>query len=75
MMLDRLGGEQARATSIVRYAKRSGFPRHTPPGGAEILVMPGTFSEEEHGNPASSTTSGRSSKRCHSRRQARHIPE
>ncbi|WNG58518.1 DUF4863 family protein [Archangium gephyra] len=52
MMLDRLGGEQARATSIVRYAKASRFPRHTHPGGEEILVLSGTFSEEGHDYPA-----------------------
>src|SRR3546814_7409516 len=28
VMLDRLGGEKARATSIVRYAPSSRFPRH-----------------------------------------------
>lgn len=52
MMLDRLGGEQARATSIVRYAKASRFPRHTHPGGEEILVLSGTFSEEGRDYPA-----------------------
>lgn len=46
VMLDRLGGEKARATSIVRYAPGSRFPRHQHPGGEEILVLSGTFSEE-----------------------------
>ncbi|MFP5405090.1 MAG: cupin domain-containing protein, partial [Gammaproteobacteria bacterium] len=32
-MLYRVGGEVARATSIVRYAPRSVFPRHTHGGG------------------------------------------
>ncbi len=41
-MLDRRGGEQARATSIVRYAPGSRFPRHTHEGGEEILVSSDT---------------------------------
>jgi len=46
MMLDRLGGEQARATSLVRYAPASVFPPHGHPGGEEILVLSGTFSDD-----------------------------
>jgi anti-sigma factor ChrR (cupin superfamily) len=51
LMLDRLGGEHARATSLVRYAPRSTFPPHAHPGGEEILVLSGTFSDEsgDHG--------------------------
>jgi anti-sigma factor ChrR (cupin superfamily) len=45
MMLDRLGGEHARATSLVRYAPGSVFPPHSHPGGEEILVLDGTFSD------------------------------
>lgn len=45
VMLDRVGAEKARATSIVRYAPHSSFPRHQHPGGEEILVLDGTFSE------------------------------
>jgi anti-sigma factor ChrR (cupin superfamily) len=41
-MLDRIGAEKARATSIVRYAPASVFPRHLHPGGEEILVLDGT---------------------------------
>ncbi|MFJ4453313.1 cupin domain-containing protein [Pseudomonas sp. NPDC089392] len=52
VMLDRLGGEKARATSIVRYAPHSCFPRHSHPGGEEILVLGGTFSEGERHFPA-----------------------
>lgn len=49
VMLDRVGAEKARATSIVRYAPDSFFPGHEHPGGEEILVLSGTFSEgEEH---------------------------
>jgi anti-sigma factor ChrR (cupin superfamily) len=52
VMLDRIGGEQARATSIVRYAKGSRFPSHTHPAGEEILVLSGTFSEDGKDFPA-----------------------
>ncbi len=52
VMLDRIGGEQARATSIVRYARDSRFPAHPHPGGEEILVLAGTFSEGELDYPA-----------------------
>jgi len=44
-MLDRLGAERARATSLVRYAPASVFPAHGHPGGEEILVLSGTFSD------------------------------
>lgn len=52
VMLDRLGGEKARATSIVRYAPNSYFPHHHHPGGEEILVLSGTFSEGDQHYPA-----------------------
>lgn len=52
VMLDRVGAEQARATSIVRYAPGSHFPRHLHPGGEEILVLSGTFSEDGAHYPA-----------------------
>jgi anti-sigma factor ChrR (cupin superfamily) len=45
-MLDRRGDEVARATSIVRYAPGSRFPRHSHGGGEEILVLEGVFSDE-----------------------------
>lgn len=48
-MLDRVGGEVARATSIVRYAPGSSFPMHQHGGGEEILVLEGVF-EDEHGS-------------------------
>jgi anti-sigma factor ChrR (cupin superfamily) len=47
-MLDRIGDEVARATSIVRYAPRSRFSPHTHGGGEEFLVLEGIF-EDEHG--------------------------
>ena len=47
-MLDRLGGEVARATTIVRYAPGSDFSPHVHTGGEEFLVLSGVF-EDEHG--------------------------
>ncbi|HYD61666.1 MAG TPA: cupin domain-containing protein [Noviherbaspirillum sp.] len=52
VMLDRLGGEKARATSIVRYTPGSGYPHHSHPGGEEIFVLAGTFSEGDEHYPA-----------------------
>ena len=52
MMLDRAGGEVARATSIVRYAPGSGYSSHTHDGGEEILVLEGVFSDEHGDYPA-----------------------
>lgn len=51
-MLDRVGGEVARATSIVRYAAGSRFDAHGHPGGEEILVLDGVFSDEHGDYPA-----------------------
>lgn len=48
-MLDRIGAEVARATSLVRYAPNSTFPRHEHGGGEEILVLEGEFADE-HGS-------------------------
>jgi quercetin dioxygenase-like cupin family protein len=48
-MLYREGGEIARATSIVRYAKGSVFPAHAHTGGEEILVLQGIL-QDEHGD-------------------------
>lgn len=48
-MLDRIGGEVARATSIVRYAPHSHFSAHTHGGGEEFLVLEGVF-QDEHGD-------------------------
>jgi len=44
--LDRVGNEIARASSLVRYAPNSSFAPHTHDGGEEILVLDGTFSDE-----------------------------
>ena len=51
-MLDRVGDEVARATSIVRYAPGSHFDRHVHGGGEEILVLEGVFSDESGDHPA-----------------------
>jgi len=51
-MLDRVGGEVARATSVVRYAPGSSFSRHVHGGGEEILVLDGVFSDERGDYPA-----------------------
>ncbi|MGJ8628904.1 MAG: cupin domain-containing protein [Sulfitobacter sp.] len=48
-MLDRIGGEVARATSIVRYAPGSSFSAHTHTGGEEFIVLDGVF-QDEHGD-------------------------
>ena len=48
-MLDRIGGEVARATTIVRYAPGSRFSAHTHNGGEEFVVLDGVF-QDEHGD-------------------------
>lgn len=71
-MLDRIGGEVARATSLVRYAPRSRFSEHAHALGEEFLVLDGTFADE-HGdypegtyvrNPPGSRHSPRSDDGC-----------
>ncbi|WP_294732747.1 cupin domain-containing protein [uncultured Pseudomonas sp.] len=52
VMLDRVGAEKARATSLVRYAPDSCFPRHLHPGGEEMLVLSGTFTDGSGDYPA-----------------------
>ncbi|QYJ07752.1 cupin domain-containing protein [Qipengyuania flava] len=51
-MLDRVGEELARATSLVRYAPGSHFSEHTHSGGEEFLVLEGTFSDQTGDFPA-----------------------
>ncbi|MEM6409584.1 MAG: cupin domain-containing protein [Pseudomonadota bacterium] len=48
-MLDRIGDEVARATTIVRYAPGSHFSQHTHTGGEEFIVLDGVF-QDEHGD-------------------------
>jgi len=45
-MLERQGGEVAKATSIVKYLPGSKFEAHQHDLGEEILVLEGTFSDE-----------------------------
>ena len=53
-MLDRIGAEVARATTIVRYAPNSRFSAHIHDGGEEFLVLDGVFSDEHGDYPAGS---------------------
>lgn len=48
-LLERLGGEVARATSIVRYEAGATFDAHVHELGEEIFVIDGTLSDE-YGN-------------------------
>ncbi|MEH6546553.1 MAG: cupin domain-containing protein [Sneathiella sp.] len=48
-MLDRIGDEVARATTIVRYAPKSEFSPHVHTGGEEFIVLAGVF-QDEHGD-------------------------
>ena len=52
LLLDRIGDEVARATSIVRYAPGSSFPSHEHAKGEEFLVLDGVFSDETGDYPA-----------------------
>lgn len=71
-LLDRLGDEVARATTIVRYAPESHFSAHTHTGGEEFIVLDGVF-QDEHGdypagsyvrNPPTSSHTPRSDEGC-----------
>ena len=48
MMLDRIGDEKARATSLVKYAPNSVFPEHQHPLGEEVLILSGILIENDH---------------------------
>jgi anti-sigma factor ChrR (cupin superfamily) len=52
--LDRVGGEVARATSVVRYAPGSHFSAHLHAGGEEFIVLDGVFQDEYNDYPAGS---------------------
>ena len=71
-MLDRIGSEVARATTIVRFAPGSHFSPHTHDGGEEFLVLDGVF-QDEHGdfpvgsylrNPPTTSHTPRSDEGC-----------
>lgn len=51
-LLERDGGEIARATSLVRYAPDSAYAPHEHGKGEEFLVLRGTFSDEYGDYPA-----------------------
>lgn len=51
-MLDRIGDEVAKATSVVRYQPGAAFASHTHELGEEILVLEGIFSDETGDYPA-----------------------
>jgi len=53
-MLDRIGDEVARATTIVRYAPGSNFSSHIHDGGEEFIVLEGVFQDEHGDYPAGS---------------------
>ncbi|MEX0758488.1 MAG: cupin domain-containing protein, partial [Tistlia sp.] len=53
-LLDRVGEEVARATSLVRYAPGSRFSPHVHGGGEEFLVLEGLFQDEHGDYPAGS---------------------
>jgi anti-sigma factor ChrR (cupin superfamily) len=46
-MLDRIGDEVARATSIVRFAPNTVFPEHVHGGGEEFFVIQGLFVDDD----------------------------
>ena len=48
-MLDRIGDEVARATTIVKYEPQSHFSPHVHTGGEEFIVLDGVF-QDEHGD-------------------------
>lgn len=48
-MLDRVGAESGRATSIVSYDANSKFSSHVHTGGEEFIVLDGVF-QDEHGD-------------------------
>jgi anti-sigma factor ChrR (cupin superfamily) len=68
-LLDRIGGEVARATSLVRYAAASSFPAHDHMLGEEFLVLDGVFSDE-HGDYPVGTYVRNPPLSCHSPRTA-----
>ena len=52
LMLERDGGEVARATSLVRFAPGAAFDAHDHDAGEEYFVLDGTFSDETGDYPA-----------------------
>lgn len=52
ILLDRVGQETAKATSLVRYAPGSSFKAHEHPYGEEFIVLDGEFADEHGTFPA-----------------------
>ena len=52
--LERVGGEVARATTVVRYAAGSKFSSHVHKGGEEFIVLEGVFQDEHDDYPVGS---------------------
>lgn len=53
-MIERMGDEVARATTIVRFAPESEFSAHVHTGGEEFLVLDGVFQDEHDDFPTGS---------------------
>ena len=53
-VLDRVGDEVARATTVVSYAANSHFSPHVHTGGEEFIVLEGVFQDEHGDYPAGS---------------------
>lgn len=51
-VLDRVGDEVARATTVVSYAPNSHFSAHVHTGGEEFIVLEGVFQDEHDDYPA-----------------------
>jgi len=45
-MIERLGGEVARATTVVKFDPDQAFPRHSHAGGEEFLVLEGVWRDD-----------------------------
>eukprot|EP01084_Bolivina_argentea_P135221 238322_1 len=45
-MIERLGGEIARCTTVVKFLPHKSFPSHTHSGGEEFFVLDGVWRDE-----------------------------
>lgn len=50
-VLDRIGGEVARATTLVRFRPNARFSQHVHGGGEEFLVLEGSFHDQSGDYP------------------------
>ena len=51
-MIERLGGEVARATTVVSFEPNASFPRHRHVGGEEFIVLEGAWFDDWATQPA-----------------------